>query len=383
MPNFLGKEFNSFDTLFETLTNYPYFLKIKTNLETNTFLITHTKETPLDNFTRQCFGIMARIDNFKIVCEAFNKMWEITGQYNDDEIHQLIASHEFFKTSSITIEEAIDGTLIKLYYDGVKWQKATKNCMDAYQAFWNNSKSFGEMFDDCAYISNLNYDNLDTSYCYSFVIQHSENRIIVPYSRNTLVHLLTRDMNTLAEVEHDIGIPKPRRYHFENIHDIFYSLVNAPWTFQGYVLINETQDRLKIENPNYTYVKELKGNNMNVKMRILQILHSRQKYEFLQYFPEHSGNVQNVILDIQHLATKIYKTYIQRFVKKNYDYPQPEHYTSFLKKLDWLYHQFRKPTEYRDVLHVTMDCPTYKLANCLGYIQNKNKNFVGETTVEN
>lgn len=367
---FQDKEFVSFETLYETLTSDPYFFKIKTN--NNYFLITHSNKTPMDSFSRQCFGLIVDKSTFKPVSKAFNKMWEIVGKYNDEDIHQLIASHEFFKTESILTEEAIDGTLVRLYYQDGEWKKATKNCMDAYNAFWNNSKSFGEMFDECATTMNLDYNRLDTNYSYSFVIQHSQNRIIVPYQQNTMVHLVSIDMRTMVEVNLDIGIPKPRQFHFNNIHDIFYSLMNTPWTFQGYILINEYQDRLKIENPYYSYVKELKGNNQNVNIRILQILHDRKKQEFLKYFPEHRELVESVILDIQHLATKIHRTYIQRYVKKNQDYPQPEEYTTFLKKLDWLYHQFQKPTEYKDVLHVTMDCPTLKLASTLGYITLKN-----------
>jgi len=364
---FLNKEFTSFDNLFDTLTSDPFFLKIKQT--DNIFLITHSKKTPINNFTRQCFGIIVDKMTLKPISQAFNKMWEITGKHNDEEIHQIIASHEFFNTETITIEEAIDGTLVRLYHNGSEWKKATKNCIDAYNSFWNNSKSFGEMFDECAF--DLNYDLLDPDYSYSFVIQHSENRIIVPYTQNTLVHLLTRHNQTSDEVNINIGLPKPRQFHFDNIHDIFRSLVNVPWTFHGYVLINDQNDRLKIENPNYSKVKELKGNNTNIRIRILQLLHSRQKSIFLKYFPEHRELVDSVILDIQQLATKIHRTYIQRFVKKNNDYPQPEEYTTFLKKLDWLYHQFRKPTEYKDVLHVTMDCPTLKLAITLGYIGQK------------
>lgn len=363
---FLNQEFASFDTLKTTLKNSPFFLKIK---ETdNHFLISHTKQTPITDFTRKCFGLIVDKTTLKPISMAFHKMWEITGKYNEEEIHQLIASHEFFKTDTITIEEAIDGTLVRLYFQDGEWKKATKNCMNAYEAFWNNSKSFGELFDECAF--DLNYELLNKNYSYSFVIQHCENRIIVPYQQNTLVHLLTRDMETLEEVDDDVHIVKPRKFHFDNIHHIFYSLINTSWTFQGYVLINSNKDRLKIENPNYTYVKELKGNNTNFKTRILQLLHNRQKHEFLKYFPEYSEMIHMVILDIQHLATKIYRTYINRYVKKNMDYPQPEEYTTFLKKLDWLYHQFRKPTEFKDVLHVTMDCPIFKLASTLGYIKH-------------
>ncbi len=365
---FLNKDFDSFNTLYNTLTSDPFFLKIKKNPETNTFLITHTKKTPITNFTRQCFGIIGDMNTLKPISYAFNKMWEITGKHTEEEIHQLIASHEFFKTNFIKIEEAIDGTLVRIFYQDGEWKKATKNSLNAYNAYWNNSKSFGEMFDECAINCGLNYNTLDKNMSYSFVIQHTENRIIVPYYHNTLVHLLTRDMRTLEEVDVNIGFQKPRVFHFQNIHNVFYSLINAPWTFQGYVLINEEQDRLKIENPNYTYVKEIKGNNTNLRMRILQLLHNRQKHEFVKYFPEHRDLVNSIILDIQHLATKIHRTYIQRYVKKNTEFPQPEESTTFLKKLDWLYHQFRKPTEYKDVLHVTMDCPTYKLASCLGYV---------------
>ena len=365
---FLNKDFDSFDTLFDTLVADPFFLKIKQM--DNQFLITHTNKTPIDDFTRQCFGLIVDKMTLKPISKAFNKMWEIDGKHSEEEIHQLIASHEFFKTGTITTEEAVDGTLIRVFYQDGEWKKATKNCMNAYNAFWNNSKSFGEMFDECAY--DLNYELLNKNYSYSFVLQHSENRIIIPYTQNSLIHLVSRDMETMEEVDLDIGIQKARRFHFNTIHDIFYSLINAPWTFQGYVLINEYSDRLKIENPNYSYVKELKGNNTNLSIRILQLLHDRKKHEFLKYFPENQELVENIILDIQHLATKIHRTYIQRYVKKNTDYPQPEEYTTFLKKLDWLYHQFRKPTEFKDVLHVTMDCPTFKLATTLGYIKSKN-----------
>jgi hypothetical protein len=365
---FLGNHYTSFEELFESLTSGPHFLKIKTL--NNYFLITHTNKTPMNKFTQELFGIIGEKTNLKIISKAFNKMWEINGKYNDEEIHELIATHEFFNTSSIQFEEAVDGTMIRLFYHDNEWKKATKNCINAYDAFWNNSKSFGEMFDDCAF--NLDYNLLNKNYFYTFVIQHSQNRIIYPYTQNTMIHLSSINSLTMKEEDIDIGISKPMLFSFNNIQELFYSFSNTPWTFQGYILINEHKDRLKIENPNYTYVKELKGNNVNVYVRILQLLHDRKKNEFLKYFPEYQDIVDSIILDIQHLATKIHRTYIQRYVKKNPNYPQPEEYTTFLKKLDWLYHQFQKPTEYKDVLHVTMDCPILKLASTLGYIQLKN-----------
>jgi hypothetical protein len=93
---FLDKEFDSFDNLFNTLTSDPFFLKIKKDQENNLCLITHTKKTPINNFTRKCFGIIVDMTTLKPISYAFNKMWEITGKHSEEEIHQLIASHEFF-----------------------------------------------------------------------------------------------------------------------------------------------------------------------------------------------------------------------------------------------------------------------------------------------
>ena len=48
--------------------------------------------------------------------------------------------------------------------------------------------------------TNFDYNLLNKSYCYGFVICHPENRIVSSYNNDCfLVHVITRDMNTLQE----------------------------------------------------------------------------------------------------------------------------------------------------------------------------------------
>jgi len=102
------------------------------------------------------------------------------------------------KTDSIVAEEFIEGTMINVFWDPTAglsgaWELATRNSVGGEVSFfYNNSektkdaKTFRSMFLEAAIKNNFELNMLNTAYCYSFVLQHPNNRIVVPFKEPQL-----------------------------------------------------------------------------------------------------------------------------------------------------------------------------------------------------
>ena len=83
-------------------------------------------------------------------------------------------------------EDFIDGTMINLFFNEInnEWEVATRSTVAANTQFFVNSetdkRSFREMFFEACRLSNLDVNLLDNNFCYSFVLQHPNNRIVTP-----------------------------------------------------------------------------------------------------------------------------------------------------------------------------------------------------------
>ncbi|MFY7730487.1 MAG: hypothetical protein ACOVRN_13285, partial [Flavobacterium sp.] len=91
-------------------------------------------------------------------------------------------------TNDIRLEEFVEGTMINVFFDrtvGISgaWEIATRNTVGATSTFYKHSgaKSFRDMFMEAATMCHLDICKLDPELCYSFVLQHPGNRIVVPF----------------------------------------------------------------------------------------------------------------------------------------------------------------------------------------------------------
>jgi hypothetical protein len=96
---------------------------------------------------------------------------------------------KYKKSDSIIAQEFVEGTMINVFWDnkiGLSggWEISTRNTVGATSCFFKskNSKSFRDMFLEACQKMNLQLMNLNPEYCYSFVLQHPQNRIVVPFS---------------------------------------------------------------------------------------------------------------------------------------------------------------------------------------------------------
>ena len=79
------------------------------------------------------------------------------------------------------IQEFIEGTMINCFYFDNKWVISTRSVIGADCRFNKEGKTFLEMFNDGLDEIGFNLNLLDPQYSYSFVLQHPENRIVVPF----------------------------------------------------------------------------------------------------------------------------------------------------------------------------------------------------------
>jgi len=235
-------------------------------------------------------------------------------------------SNKNLNWNSIVIEECLDGTLINLYYHN-KWNLSTKFSIDAEESKFKSHKTFKELFNE---INTINYDLLDKSYTYSFLLQHTETRNVSFININKLYHLESTNNITGEKVEiriPNIGKPKLLKYrniinilNVNNLSELKIKANNLPWTNPGYILYSEDRKyRSKIENPNFNKVLNLVKDQSNLKFLILESLYKKNNIkELLKYYPEYSNKVVEVNNGFNNYAIKLHNLYIKCKINNEY-----------------------------------------------------------------
>jgi len=300
----------SFDDVKLLLTVEPYNLIIKEDKSHPTlYMITYVRgKSNLDNeIVKLCRGIVLEKGTNQIVCYSFNM--------SADKL-------EVLDNTSTSQEVSYDGTQIKLFHYNNEWIHSTTRCIDARNSNWDNDKTFYDLFMDC---EKINYERLNKNHCYSFVMCHPLNKIVVKYDTPFIVHVLTRDMITFEEVNEDIGVMKPAL--------IGKTEENGLPLVEGLMLRDKNNNRFKIETELYKKVKDIRGNNNNKFYRYLQLKCGNQINEYLQYFPEQYPLYYMYDLEVSNLAQEIRRYYINRHINKS-----PEEIPKNFKKIIYNLH---------------------------------------------
>jgi len=74
--------------------------------------------------------------------------------------------------------------------------------------------------------------------------------------------------------------------------------------------------RTKIRNPNYEYVRELRGNQPKLPYRYLMLRQEHKVSEYLKYYPEHKDLFKQYREKVHDFTHKLYKQYVSCFVYK-------------------------------------------------------------------
>lgn len=345
---------------FYKLTDVPEFVNTLTNSETKednkTYLNTITYSTKLNQKYRivrynkpslskdliPTYGIFRSViinSLNNVVCfsppkslhaDRFMETYPILSEAKENEV----------ETKHIIAQEFVEGTMINVFFDpaAATWQIATRSTVGANMSFFQGpgSKTFNEMFQEACAENGIFIHTLNPMYCYSFVLQHPCNRIVVPFSKPQLylieVYCIQHSLDgSISVIPQPLSLVKqygfwdstkirfPEVYEFSTYSELInkFASPNTPYNIMGIIIKNTiTNERCKIRNPIYEEVRQLRGNQAKLQYQYLSLRKDGKIPEFLKFYPETKDQLSKFRDQIHMFTNTLHQNYISCYIKK-------------------------------------------------------------------
>jgi len=245
------------------------------------------------------------------------------------------------KNDNLIAQEFVEGTMINAFWDSTiglsgSWEISTRNTVGATSSFFKgaNKKTFRDMFLEAAKESNLVLEHLNKEFCYSFVLQHPDNRIVVPFKRPTLYLVALYSIQSvdgnIVVYSHSIedvkqfnwgpaNIQFPKIYQWNNYTELIekYASMNTSYDILGFVVYNKaTGERMKVRNPVYEQVRNLRGNQPKLQYQYLCLRKEGRVSDFLKFYPENKKEFSSFRDQIHLFTNTLLSNYLSCYVKK-------------------------------------------------------------------
>jgi hypothetical protein len=246
-----------------------------------------------------------------------------------------------FGNDTLRITEIVEGTMINLFFSDTMggWEIATRNSIGGnyhyfktqYEGIDAPQITFKQMFLEALGQSDLNnIKGLDTSVCYSFVLQHPQNHIVLNIQAPQLFLVSAYKIIN----SHDAGVASIVYENINNYASIFSlpkidenccielakcqveNPVN-PYTNVGLMITHVASGmRTALYNPRYLEIKALRGNNPNLHYQYLVLRKVNKVADFLRYFPQYTVHFKSFQRHFELYSTRLYHLYIAIHVTK-------------------------------------------------------------------
>ena len=245
------------------------------------------------------------------------------------------------KSDHLVAQEFIEGTMINAFWDpsvGLtgSWEISTRNTVGATSSFFkgSNQKTFRTMFLEAMTAINLSLDSLNKDLCYSFVLQHPDNRIVVPFKNPDLylvavyhIKIVDGNWTALSYPMSDLknynwgpaAIKFPQVYEWNTYTELIekYASMNTSYSVMGVVVYNNlTCERMKIRNPVYEQVRSLRGNQPKLQYQYLSLRKEGKVADFLKFYPENKKEFSTFRDQVHLFTSTLFANYIACYVKK-------------------------------------------------------------------
>jgi hypothetical protein len=236
---------------------------------------------------QECRGLILEKGTWKVLSLAFKKF------FNAGEVH---ASKIDWDTAHILNKE--DGSMCQVYYDwyDMTWYAGTTGTANGEGEVNNKyGTTFNGLFWDT--VSNkygFNPCLLDKNHIYVFELMSPYNIVVTPHGESKVALLAVRNRETLVEIPHkelnmvaiSLGLPLVESYDLNvgNADDLAKILIGMPWSNEGYVVRDISDNRIKIKNPAYLVVHHLKSKT--AEHNIMTIIKTNEIEEFSSTFPD-------------------------------------------------------------------------------------------------
>jgi hypothetical protein len=294
----------------------------------------------------------------KIVCYSPPKSLYITDELEKHfDANNIMSELSEANTNEWYAEEFVEGTMINLFYSsgpgGEAWEIATKNTIGGNALFYSpknpkeeieirESDTFRNMFfDTCAKIG-FNYEELPRDVVYSFVLQHPKNRIVLPITAPAIyliaVYRITQTDDNLEVIQHSrdgflknmikcdkIKTPKTLSLHEGGVDSEYtfknfkkeYASMNSAYNMMGVMFYNMvTGQRMKLRNPMYEMVKNVRGSEQKIQLQYLTLRHGGRVADYLKDFPEYKSVFSYHRSQVHSFTRNLHQNYLDCFVFK-------------------------------------------------------------------
>jgi hypothetical protein len=243
-----------------------------------------------------------------------------------------------YPPSECYAEEIVDGTMINLFYDKLtkSWEISSKSTFGAKCFFFKNNEfkeedTFRYMFFEVCKEIGFDYTSLPEENCYSFVFQHPRNRIVVPIKEMKLYliasYRINNDNYTITKLQEEelhsflkgTSIQRPKNYNFTTYDDLetLIAVMNEDYKDTGIMIYHGPSGlRTKIRNPNYEFVRGLRGNQPKLQYRYLELRQKGQVAAYLRYYPEALADFNKYKQQIHSFTEELHTHYINCYIKK-------------------------------------------------------------------
>ena len=286
-------------------------------------------------------------------------------------------------TSRIVATEFVEGTMINVFWSNGDWEIASRSNVGATNGF---TKSFRDMFYDALSASMLDLYSLPTEFSYSFVLQHPENRIVVPIGKPQLYLIAVYSYQGCIVKSHDLSIfaefnsslvNVPATYDLTSYEDFAEKTKTLDYTYLGVMLTNPaTGERTKIRNPNYEKVRHLKGNHPKLQYQYLCLRKSGKISQYLHYYPESKQEFAVFRDKVHDFTRKLRDNYISCYIRKERPLMEySDEYRTHMYSLHQIYKNNLKPNGkilvFEDIVNYVNELHPNLLMHSLNYDQKK------------
>lgn len=233
----------------------------------------------------------------------------------------------------------IEGTMINLFWSPSidDWEITTRSNIGANCHYnMDNKTTFRTMFLEAMIYTGVEFTNFNKHYIYSFVLQHPKNMRVVPVSKPWIylvnIYELVENycvvpVTTDGGVEGDwfnfknIKIPSyiPDMTSYRGFMKYMNDLIDKEhsYIYPGYVIKSlDGVKRLKVVNPSYEYVKNIKGNTTKIQYRYYVLRQEGKVSEYLNYFPQFKNKFRQMRNNLHNFTSQLYAMYVSCYILK-------------------------------------------------------------------
>ena len=224
----------------------------------------------------------------------------------------------------------VHNSLIKCFYDNDEWHIATNGQINAFEMPINDEGlTFGDLvlkaLGGQEQFSKLTY-LLDCNFTYMFELVSPITQVVIHYPNTELYYLGARDMITMREdrlkdnsIMAKFGIKQPKYY--ATIHDIDECIRSANEMGkdnEGFVVVDNCYNRIKVKSPEYLRAARLNNNNRITIKRVVEMMREEQLDDFIAYCPQHKEMVNKVIGALKEMEEECVKEWdeVREFARK-------------------------------------------------------------------